>query len=261
VTTSPTPGTGPIARIIVLATVLLGRLIVLRQESLRVRRGAGLCPIKGLRRISSARPIVGRERRRRTSRRRRKSHPSGQSLRAGQVPRGPPGHDRAGVLHGGTVLLCQKTAKRLDCTQMIQTLDIPFLQAAGHNRSSLVAKPHQGAAQRHNEVMVHPDFEDGRELLQGAPQTRPYGRVEGTRGPQLGRPLPSKERKGRQRGTRGSSKKRSRPTATPKGVGPTRLRVSAWPSGHVGRARYRAPQGRPLDDGGRGRSGRGRRGL
>jgi len=37
--------------------------------------------------------------------------------------------------------------------------------------------------------------------------------------------------------------------------------MSAWPLGHVGRARYRDPQGRPQDDEGGGRSGRGRREL
>jgi len=54
---------------------------------------------------------------------------------------------------------------------------------------------------------------------------------------------------------------RSRPTSIPEGVGPTGPRMSAWPSGQVGRARHRAPQGRPQDDRGGDRSGWGRRGL
>jgi len=105
VTKSPTPGAGPIARIVVLATVLLGRIIMRPRESRRVRRRARLNPIKGLRRRTSARPIVGRGRRRRTSRRRRQSGPSGRSRRACQVLKGPPRHDRAGVRHGCAVLL------------------------------------------------------------------------------------------------------------------------------------------------------------
>jgi len=37
--------------------------------------------------------------------------------------------------------------------------------------------------------------------------------------------------------------------------------MPAGPLGHVGRARHTTPQGWPQDDGGGGRSGRGRRGL
>jgi len=217
--------------------------------------------MKGLRRRTRARLIVRRGRRRRTSRRRRPSRPWGRGRRAGQVPKGPPGHDRTGVRSGGTVLLGQVTAELLGFTQVVQLLDVPLPHGAGHNRSPLVAKPHQGAAQRHKECMVHPIIEDGRGLPWGAPQARPYGRVNGTRGPQLGRPLPRKKSKGRPRGTRGSPKKRSRPTATPKEEGPTGPRMPAWPSGHLCRARYRAPHGRPQDGGGGSRSGRGGRGL
>jgi len=68
------------------------------------------------------------------------------------------------------------------------------------------------------------------------------------------RPLPSKERNGRQRGTRGSPKRGSQLTTSPTRVGTTGPRMSAAPSGHVGRARHRALQRRPQDDGGGGRS-------
>ena len=55
VTKSPTPGGGPIARIIVVAAVLLGRIIMRPRESRRVRQRARLSTIKGLRRRTGAR--------------------------------------------------------------------------------------------------------------------------------------------------------------------------------------------------------------
>ena len=146
------------------------------------------------------------------------------------------GQERTGVRHGGTVLLRQKTAEPLGCAEMVQGHDVLFPLGAAYNGSNIVAQPHQDAAQRHNERMVHPIIEDGWEFPQGTPQTRPYGRVDGARGTELGRPMSRGQREGRQRGTLGSPKKRSRHTATPKGVDPTNPRVSAGHSGHVSRA-------------------------
>ena len=79
------------------------------------------------------------------------------------MPKGQPGHDPAGVRHGGTVLLRQETAERLECTKIVQTLDVPFPQGAGHTCIHLVTKPHQNAAQRQNEDIVHRFRDYGRE--------------------------------------------------------------------------------------------------
>ena len=97
-------------------------------------------------------------------RRPRQDRLSGRGRRAGQVSKGRPGRDRTGVRHGSTVLVLQETPERLDCTKMVQALDVPLFQGAGHNGSEPIAKPHQGAAQRRNEGMVDPIIEDGREL-------------------------------------------------------------------------------------------------
>ena len=127
------------------------------------------------------------------------------------------GPERTSVRHGGTVLLRQKTAEPLGCAEMVQGHDVLFPLGAAYNGSNIVAQPHQGAAQRHNERMVHPMIEDGREFPKGTPQTRPYGRIDGGRGTQLGRPIPSEEGKGLQGGTRGSPRVPLIPPLPPRG--------------------------------------------